>query len=44
MDDNTKFPCVNERIQQVQPEYDSLANIMPKTHDSDPGNKLLVLI
>lgn len=44
MDNNTKFPCENERLQQVQPEYNSLANVMPKIHDSDPGNQLLVLI
>lgn len=34
----------NERSQQAQPKYDSFANIMPKPHDPDPENQLLVII
>lgn len=43
IDENMKCSSEIERLQQFQPEYDSIAN-MPKTHDSDPENQLLVLI
>lgn len=31
-------------LQQAQPEYDSIGNIMPQTQDSDTENQLLVFI
>jgi len=39
-----KCPYEMERLQQDQSEYDSIVNIMPKSHDSDNENQLLVPI